>query len=332
MVDKLRIIYSEEVNPWYNLALEEYLLDQVADDEVMLYLWQNDRTVVIGRNQNAWKECRFKKLEKEDGGFLARRLSGGGAVYHDLGNFNFTFLADRDLYDLEKQLSVILEAVREIGIEANFSGRNDLLAAERKFSGNAFYFTGERAYHHGTVLVDSDFEALVGYLQVSEEKIKSKGIDSVRSRVINLKELSSEITVEELKEKVAASFLKVYGNEETVLDEKYYKPSQMPELEQLFEKYSSWEWRYGMTPDFDITFSNRFSWGEIQIGLSLKDGYIKKVEVYSDAMEVELIAQMSTVLEELPFQKQDIIAEITKLDPESTLINDINKWLTEKKF
>lgn len=134
---KPEIIYSQSFNPWYNLALEEYLLNGVSDNEVILYLWQNDNTVVVGRNQNAWKECRCKLLE-EEGGKLARRLSGGGAVYHDLGNLNFTFLMKDSLYDLKHQLNVILNAVKMAGIEAEFSGRNDLVVQGKKFSGNAF--------------------------------------------------------------------------------------------------------------------------------------------------------------------------------------------------
>src|SRR6056297_3762446 len=147
-----KIYHSTSFDPWHNLAFEEYLLNQVEENEVILYLWQNDNTGVIGRNQNAWKECRSELLA-EEGGKLARRLSGGGAVYHDLGNLNFTFIMDKDNYNLKKQLKVILEAVRDQGIEAEFSGRNDLVVKSKKFSGNAFYFGSETAYHHGTILV-----------------------------------------------------------------------------------------------------------------------------------------------------------------------------------
>mgnify|MGYP006291837759 FL=1 len=114
--EKLTIIHSKEYNPWYNLALEEYLFNNLDENEIILYLWQNDHTVVIGRNQNAWQECRCSLLEEEDGGFLARRLSGGGAVYHDLGNLNFTFILKKNKYDVEKQLAVILKAARGLGI------------------------------------------------------------------------------------------------------------------------------------------------------------------------------------------------------------------------
>ena len=137
MNNRLTIIESDSTNPYKNLALENWLLDHVAEDEVILYLWQNQHTVVVGKNQNAWKECNISTLEA-DGGHLARRLSGGGAVYHDLGNLNFTFLAHKARYDVAKQLEVILRGLQRLGIEAEKSGRNDILVDGRKVSGNAF--------------------------------------------------------------------------------------------------------------------------------------------------------------------------------------------------
>jgi lipoate-protein ligase A len=327
--DKLRIFYSEEYNPWYNLALEEYLLEQVNNDEIILYLWQNEHTVVIGRNQNAWKECRCSKLEDEDGGFLARRLSGGGAVYHDLGNLNFTFLMERENYDLHQQLSVILDAVKELGIEAEFSGRNDLTAQDKKFSGNAFYFGTDKAYHHGTILYDTEIEPLLEYLAVSKEKIESKGIESVRSRVINLKDINPELNLDSIKKELELSFVKIYGNGNTAKDIIKVRPSQMKELAELYKKYSSWDWRYGMTPDFDIYFENRFDWGGLELGLNLKDGIINEAGVYSDAMQAELFAKMAPLLENTKFDKNKINAQINKLKNEKNeeIITDITEWI-----
>ena len=166
MLKQLYYIETDSVDPYYNLALEEELLHWLPESSAILYLWQNAHTVVIGKNQNAWKECRTEQLAA-DGGHLVRRPSGGGAVYHDLGNLNFTFLAPLGDYDVHKQLSVILEACRSFGIPAEISGRNDLLADGRKFSGNAFLETNGRGSHHGTLLVDVDMTKMPRYLRPS---------------------------------------------------------------------------------------------------------------------------------------------------------------------
>jgi lipoate-protein ligase A len=327
-----RLIHSPSVDPWYNLALEEYLLDHVAGNEVILYLWQNERTVVIGKHQNAWKECDCKQLET-DGGKLARRLSGGGAVYHDLGNLNFTFVLDRELYDLERQTRVILEAVRNLGIDAEFTGRNDLTAGGKKFSGNAFRFKAKSAYHHGTILVDTDFNNLVRYLRVSRDKITSKGAEvaSVRSRVVNLTSLNPGLTVEAVKRSLEQSFTAVYDR----FSGEIQIETASAELEKLYQKYASWEWRYGETPEFDIRLGTRFAWGEIELGLSVEDGYITGAIVYSDAMDCEWIEALSAVLKGLPFRKDALTARIAALagtEERRIIAADLNEWLNTKNI
>ena len=238
---KLSYILSDQTIPYKNIALEEYLLWNVEKGECIFYLWQNRRTVVIGVNQNPWKECHVKELEQDDG-FLARRLSGGGAVFHDLGNLNFTFLVREEDYNLERQLDVIVRAMSKFGIQAERSGRNDILADGKKFSGNAFFSSRGHCYHHGTLLVDVEMANLSKYLNVSHAKLQSKGVDSVRSRVINLKELASGMTIGTLQNALIEAFGEVYGG----------APMQLPaerlnqnEIERAAEKFASWEWRLG---------------------------------------------------------------------------------------
>lgn len=320
-----KIAFSDSFNPWYNLALEEYLLNHVQPNEIILYLWQNDHTVVIGKYQNAWKECRCEMLE-EEGGKLARRLSGGGAVYHDLGNLNFTFIMDRKLYDLEKQLQVIINAVNHLGIKAEFTGRNDITVDGKKFSGNAFCFLSNSVYHHGTILVNTDFSKLSRYLQVSKEKMKAKSIeaDSVQSRVVNLASLQKNITIEAMKENLIKSFADIYGGRLTPVTVDNGK-----ELNELYKQYSSWEWRFGETPEFDVSLQKRFNWGEIDMGLSVEEGKITDAVIYSDAMDTSLIGALKDLLPGLPFKFDAIKTAVTdKISPQSEAIaKDIINWL-----
>lgn len=330
-IEHARIIHSDSYNPWYNLALEEYLLNNTRKNEVILYLWQNDKTVVIGRNQNAWKECDCKTLE-ENGGKLARRLSGGGAVYHDLGNLNFTFIMDKNLYDIHTQLEVILKAVRDSNIEAEFSGRNDLVASGRKFSGNAFYYSTKASYHHGTILIDTDFKQMLQYLQPSKEKIESKGIESIKSRVVNLKELNSNISIEQMKKELEKYFKELY---EVVPDKEIISPNQISRVSELKNKYSSWEWRYGQAPDFDITYETRFDWGDIELGLSLSKGAITNAKIYSDAMNADLIEDIANNLKGCQFKIDSITEAIKRVDhdqKDEKLIADLLGWLKEKRI
>ncbi len=318
---KPRIIHSTSYNPWVNLSIEEYLLTNVKPHEVILYLWQNDNTVVIGRNQNPWKECDCEALTT-DGGKLARRLSGGGAVFHDLGNLNFTFIMNKKHYDVRKQQMVIVDALKKHGIEAVFSGRNDMLIDGRKFSGHAYYSNGINSYHHGTILVHTDFEKLSGFLNPSAEKIKSKSVASVKSRVINIVEVFPSMTSDMVKQSMSESFAAYYGAAASSNFE-----STPDAIIELYEKYSSWEWCYGKSPAFDVTHGKRFDWGEVEINLSLQKGLIKEVRIYTDAMDVELFDRLSSELHGLSYQK-NVLADAMKQNiSDETAQKDLVDWI-----
>ncbi|MFO7882353.1 MAG: lipoate--protein ligase [Kosmotogaceae bacterium] len=315
-------------NPWVNLAIESTLFDFLQEDEIYLYLWQNENTIVIGRNQNAWRECRVEKFLKE-GGNLSRRPSGGGAVYQDMGNLNFTFIAPRTIYNVHKQLEVIVDAVNSLGINAEFSGRNDILAEGRKFSGNAYYSSREKAMHHGTILINTNFKKLSDYLQVSQAKMKSKGVKSVKSRVINLKTLKQDIDVDMVKQALIESFSNKYGTEpenksvSDIYDTKVFK--------KYYDRYSSDEWIFGKSPDFDVVHEKRFEWGEIEFGLKVKSGKIKQCKVYSDAMDADTIEEISGVLEGLPLNTSSMINEIQKIG-NNEIIEDVTNWVNTWKI
>ncbi|MGD9907996.1 MAG: lipoate--protein ligase [Mesotoga sp.] len=316
-------VESNSFDPWLNLAIEEYLLNSYARDSSVLYLWQNEKTVVIGRNQNAWQECRLGNLER-DGGRLARRLSGGGAVYHDLGNLNFTFLMPRKEYNLHRQLSVIVDAVKELGIEAHFSGRNDILAGGKKFSGNAFYHGQFASYHHGTILIDVDTGKLSEYLNVSKEKIESKGVKSVVSRVVNLKEMKPDLTIDTMKKAMYRGFIEEYGQIDNVLD--FERVIESEDIGGLYEKYSSKEWLLGRNPEFNFRASKRFQWGGIELLFTSRKGKIVDVTVYSDSMDVDFIEELRRGLKNIEFSRSSILKALNNL-PRYIERDDIINWL-----
>lgn len=273
-----KIVISKEVNPYYNLALEEELFENVKEDEMILYLWQNEKTIVIGRNQNPYVECDIDAIEK-DNISLARRLSGGGTVYHDLGNLNFTFITSKNNENLNKQLKVIKKALEMFNLSVEFSGRNDLLCDGKKFSGHAFYEENNSYYHHGTLMVDVDITMLQKFLKPSKLKLQSKGIKSVKSRVINLKDKVPNITIDSLIDALKESFKIVYGNvkEESILNKDCYSP-------RYIDKYSCKKWIYGESPKYTINLEQTLNIGNIQVLLDVESGIINNVKIYSDTL------------------------------------------------
>ena len=319
MVNKICHFIGESVDPYRNLAIEQYLMETVGEDTCILYLWQNSQTVVIGRNQNAWAECRTTELN-QDGGHLARRLSGGGAVYHDMGNLNFTFLVSKKNYDLKKQLQVIVEACRNLGIDAQITGRNDVAADGRKFSGNAFFDSKGQAYHHGTLLVDVDMTMLGKYLMPSKAKLQSKGVDSVRSRVVNLKELCPSLTIERMKEEMCKAFQTVYGMESEELCEQQF---DFDYVNRLQERNASWDWNYGKSLPATFTGETRFPWGGIDLQLQVEKGYVTEAAVYSDAMEWEIAQVLRTALTGCRFSMPELLAAIAGADLPEQIRKDL---------
>lgn len=318
----LRIVDTSNVDPWHNLALEEQLFNEVEDHQAILYLWQNQNTVVIGRNQNPYRECKYKQLEA-DGGKLARRLSGGGAVFHDLGNLNFTFIMKKPLFDIKRQLQVIIDAIATLGIKAEFSGRNDILTEGRKFSGNAFYYNEDRCYHHGTLLVSADMSKLAQYLTVSKKKMEAKGVKSVQSRVINLIELNADLTIGLLKEALKESFKKSYTHEKCQ-SETYDDISD----QELYDRYASWNWRFGETPKFKVNLHERFSFGELEIMINLKDSVIKDLKIYSDAMDVDIVKDIEEALLQVKYEGKDLVKALDPLTHKyGEIIQEIQDWL-----
>lgn len=287
-----RILIGDSFNPWHNLAVEKRLY-RLDDEACILYIWQNANTVVIGRNQNAWRECDLAAMER-DGVRLARRESGGGAVFHDLGNVNFTFITPASVHDVHRQLQVVQSAAAMFGLATEQSGRNDLLLSENgcKFSGNAFQKNAKTALHHGTILISADMDKVSRYLTPSVKKLQAKGVSSVRSRVCNLSSLNPAVTVEAMVDALQKAFAQTYGAAERM---PAFAPgdAQITEYETVL---SSWEWRVGKTPACTLQLENRFDWGGIELQLDVQRGVVAQAQVFSDALDEELIPAIAPAM------------------------------------
>lgn len=322
MISQIEIFKSTSLNPYTNLATEKFLLDTVPDNTLRLFLWQNENTVVIGRNQNPWVECNCEQIVA-DGGFVARRLSGGGAVFHDIGNLNFTFICREENYSLDKNLAVIKKACEYANITAEISGRNDILVNGKKFSGNAFYHTKGKAYHHGTLLISSDAKKIERYLTPSSQKLNAKGVKSVKSRVINLSELSPDLTPETMSEYLIKAIENVYGIHSTPL-----KCIDEQITENYAEQFSRWEYIFGKTPPFSVSLGKRFAWGEIEINLNLSHGKIAEIKVFTDSLDFSLAKKTEKALLGAEFDISTIDRHLKKV-LDKNICNDILSLIKE---
>jgi len=303
MARNVRIFTSDSNNPWFNLATEDWIFRDMDPSYRILFLWRNSDTVVIGRHQNPWKECNLDKME-QDNVFLARRQSGGGAVYQDLGNTNFTFMTSSQQYDQEENFSIIIDAISDFGIRAERSGRNDILVEGRKISGSAFKHRKDRSFHHGTMLINADLGRLIDYLSPSKKKLMSKGIDSVRSRVANLTEFNSDLTHETLQERIFARFLERYGAEAEVEHLSRERLEEIPTLKEYYEELKDWNWRFGKTPDFSHHLYNRFDWGEMDVHINTKRGVIDEVKIFSDILYPTLVDELEKRMVGVRYDKE----------------------------
>ena len=277
----MKLLTLTTKNPYHNLAVEEYLFKSGED---VIILWQNEPTVVIGKNQNAFAELNLDYV-KEKGIKIARRITGGGAVYHDLGNVNFSFISsnsDSRGIDFKSYTEPIIEALSKMGVKAELSGRNDILVEEKKISGNAQYSSEGRVLHHGTLLFSADFRVLSEALRVDEEKIRSKSIKSYRSRVANIKEFTDEnYTLEDFIAILQEFFIEKYSPE--IIEE-----PQSAEILHLEARNASSEWLFperSFVSDYSIIKSKRFPYGSVRIEFFMKNEIVEKLTISGDFFE-----------------------------------------------
>ena len=302
-------------DPRINLAIEEYILrnmDIEKDDYLLFYI--NQPSIIIGKNQNTIEEINTDYVE-ENGIIVVRRLSGGGAVYHDLNNLNFSFLTKDDgnsFHNYKKFTQPVVDALAKLGVNAELSGRNDILAEGRKVSGNAQYSTRGRMFSHGTLLFNTDVDAVASALKVKKDKIESKGIKSVRSRVGNISDyLKEPMTVEQFRMEILKS---IFGGEENIqyynlTDEDWEKIHQISK-----ERYQTWEWNYGKSPRFNIQKTNRFPSGSIDIRLEVNKGIIEEAKIFGDFFGVGDVAEIEQRLIGTKYDRTSIDIALESID------------------
>lgn len=302
-------------DPRINLAIEEYLLKTMdVEKEPILLFYINQPSIIIGKNQNTIEEINTDYVE-DNGIIVVRRLSGGGAVYHDLGNLNFSFITKDDgdsFMNYKKFTQPVVDALAKLGVNAELSGRNDILAEGRKVSGNAQFATRGRMFTHGTLLFNTEIDAVVSALKVKKDKIESKGIKSVRSRVANISEfLNDEMTVEQFRMEILKS---VFDGEENI---RYYEltDEDWTNINKISEdRYQKWEWNYGKSPRFNIQKTHRFPSGGVDIRLEVNKGEIEAAHIFGDFFGVGDVADIEARLIGTNYDRTSIAEALKDID------------------
>lgn len=308
-------IETHSLDPTWNLAFEEYCLKELVQFERIMLLWQNDNAIIIGRYQNAENEVNLAAA-RELGTRIVRRPSGGGTVYHDLGNLNYTFIypiEGLNRLDFSFYAAPMVKALNKIGVPAEIRGRNDLLLDGKKISGTAQRIYKGRLMHHGTLLYDSDLDALERVLHVDSEKVASKGVASIRSRVTNIKHHLPEGQFNDVREFWQA--LLAAFSEEDPLTPFNLTPEMLAGVETLQkEKYQTWEWNFGRAPAFEYQNSRRFPNGKLEIQVNVKKGLIQACKISGDFMGLKDLEPLESALEDIKYNPADVRAALDRID------------------
>ncbi|MEC5253814.1 lipoate--protein ligase LplJ [Bacillus paralicheniformis] len=301
-------------DPRINLAIEEYCLKHLDPEETYLLFYINQPSIIIGKNQNTIEEINTKYVD-ENGIIVVRRLSGGGAVYHDLGNLNFSFITKDDgnsFHNFKKFTEPVVAALKKLGVDAELSGRNDLMANGRKISGNAQFSTKGRMFSHGTLLFDSEIEHVVSALKVKKDKIESKGIKSIRSRVANISEfLDQKMTTMGFR----SMLLRYIFDTEGEIPEYKLTEKDWEIINQISkERYQNWDWNYGKSPKFNLQHSKRFQAGSVDIRLEVQKGVIRECKIFGDFFGVGDVSDIEEKLTGVQYERKAIEEALQGVD------------------
>jgi len=309
----MRYLVNTSTDPYFNLALDEYAMQNIDVGEDYFFLWQNKPAIIIGKNQNTLEEINPQFVE-DMGITVARRVSGGGAVFQDFGNLNFTIItniADVNKVDFKKYVQPVIKALESMGVKAEASGRNDILIDGRKISGNAQRQEKGRLMHHGTLMFDVNVEHMVRALNVAEDKFISKAAKSVRSRVTNIKDYLPEGTTLTAFWEQLHYYLSNEGQDQEII----LSDEQRAEVARIAQtKYAPWDWIYAKSPAFNYRNSERFSGGKIDVMVDVDEGHIKSVRFLGDYLGVNDVSEVETKLLGTRYVKDDVKQILEQLD------------------
>lgn len=312
----MRYLINKSTNPYFNLALDEYAMKSIDIDEDFFFLWRNEPSVIIGKNQNTAEEINQTFID-ENNVKVARRVSGGGAVYHDLGNLNFTFIINVDdpgKVNYKKYVQPIIDALQEMGIKAEASGRNDILIDGLKISGNAQRMANGKLMHHGTLLYDVDIMDMVKALNVAPDKFISKGFKSVRSRVTNIKEhLPNSTDIFDFWDSLQYYLSNKGKDKEIILSDEEIAKIEFEAL----NRFGTWDWIYGESPEFDLVNEKRFTGGKLEIKMNVDSGHIQKVRFIGDYLGLKDVKTIEDRLVNIRFNRSDVDSVLSNYDLKS---------------
>ena len=310
----MKYIVNTSNDPAYNVALEAYAFQKLTDIDEIFILWINEPAIIIGRHQNTIQEINKEFIDK-NGIHVVRRLSGGGAVYHDLNNLNYTIISNNTqegAFDFQTFSKPVIDTLAKLGVKAEFTGRNDLEINGQKFAGNAQAYYKGRMMHHGCLLFDVDMSVLGQALKVSKDKIESKGIKSVRARVTNIVDhLSDKITVQEFSDAILAQMKEEYPE----MDEYVLSDAELSEIQAMRDnQFATWDWTYGKAPEYTIERGVRYPAGKITTYANVENSTIKSVKIFGDFFGVKPVDDIEKMLEGVRYDYKDVLAALKTVD------------------
>lgn len=303
----MKYLVNNSNDPRYNLAFEEYCFRELDLKEDYVILWINGPAIIVGKNQNSLEEINQDYVD-ENGIKVVRRITGGGAVYHDLGNLNFSIISmtsGPETIDFKKYNIPIVKSLEKLGINSELSGRNDITIDGKKFSGIAQSVWKKRVLNHGTLLFDTKLDVLSKALNVKQDKIESKGVKSVKSRVTNIKPyMTVDVDIYGFRDLLLKNIFEMEG-----LQPEEYKLSEtdLENIQKLYEeKYSTWEWNYGESPKFNYQNYKRFPFGSIDVRFNVVNGLIKDSKIYGDFFGTADVALLQEKLNGVKYEKTEV--------------------------